>query len=78
MGRFAKRRIYRTGVKPWLPVSEIFEQENVAAELAEPDSMLNFTRRLIELRQTNAALHSGSYRAVDGVPVSCFVYLREC
>ena len=65
------------GVMPWLPVSETFQRENVAAQLAEPGSMLNFTRRLIELRQGHPALHSGSYRAVNGVPVGCFVYLRE-
>ncbi|MBN9388001.1 MAG: DUF3459 domain-containing protein [Chloroflexi bacterium] len=64
-------------VTPWLPVSDIYEQENVAAELAEPGSMLNFTRRLIELRQNSPALLSGSYRAVNGVPVGCFVFLRE-
>ncbi len=64
-------------VTPWLPVSEVFQKENVAAELAEPGSMLNFTRRLLELRQSSPALHSGSYRSVNGLPVSCFGYLRE-
>jgi alpha-glucosidase len=65
------------GVTPWLPVAENYRQQNVAVELTQPASMLNFTRRLIALRQGSMALKAGSYQAVDGVPQTCFVYLRQ-
>ncbi len=64
-------------VTPWLPVAENFQMQNVAVELTQPDSMLNFTRRLVALRQGSPALNAGSYQAVDGVPQTCFVYLRQ-
>jgi len=45
--------------RPWLPVHPDFPQRNVAAQSAEPDSLLHFTRRLIALRRANPALVRG-------------------
>jgi alpha-glucosidase len=39
--------------------------------------MLTLTRRLLALRRGRPALVGGSYRAVEGAPDDCFVYLRE-
>ncbi|HET8913317.1 MAG TPA: alpha-amylase family glycosyl hydrolase [Ktedonobacteraceae bacterium] len=64
-------------VEPWLPLPTDYPQVNVALEREDPRSLLMFTRRLIQLRHASSALSQGSYRALSGVPVDCFVYLRE-
>ncbi len=61
----------------WLPLSPNTKVENVAAELEQPDSILNLYRELLRLRRKHPALHAGSYRPVDRVPRSCYLYLRE-
>lgn len=63
--------------EPWLPLPADYAQINVAVERDDPDSLLTLTRRLIELRRSTPALSIGSYRALDGVPDDCFVYLRQ-
>ena len=64
-------------VAPWLPVAGDYRQYNVETQRAEPTSLLALVRKLIELRQSRAALSLGAYRSFDEVPQSCFVYLRE-
>jgi alpha-glucosidase len=65
------------GVEPWLPIADDYREVNAATELTEPRSILALTRALLELRRNHPALHSGSYRPLDGVPEDCFVYERE-
>ena len=69
-------------VEPWLPVTADFTTRNVAVESQSSNSMLSFFRRLSWLRNTSAALSTGSYRALDVTYLqasdeNCFVYLRE-
>jgi alpha-glucosidase len=66
-------------VEPWLPITPDLDRVNVAAQLADPASMLNLTRRLLTLRRSSPALAAGAYRAVDwpDVPGDCYLYLRE-
>jgi alpha-glucosidase len=64
------------GVGTWLPVADDYQHINVAAELDEPSSILTLTRKLIDLRRSTPALHSGDYRPVSNVPDACYVYLR--
>ena len=61
----------------WLPVAADYRQVNVEHELTQPASMLNLYRRLIRYRRASPALQAGRYRAIDGVPADCYVYLRE-
>jgi alpha-glucosidase len=63
-------------VEPWLPIHPEYRQHNVQAQLADPKSLLNLYRALLRLRRQTPALHSGSYRPVDGVPVDTYVYFR--
>lgn len=65
------------GTEPWLPISADFQQINVAAEQADPRSMLNLTRQLLKLRRATPALMSGSYRPLADAPENCLVYLRQ-
>ncbi len=62
-------------VQPWLPVAPDYEQVNVARQLADPGSMLNFTRRLAALRQQSPALREGSYQTIPAGP-DLFAYAR--
>ena len=61
---------------PWLPVDGSYRERNVAAESADPDSLLAWYRALLILRRSTPALREGSYRALE-VPRGVFAYLRE-
>lgn len=65
------------GVTPWLPVAGDYQQTNVAVQRQDPRSMLSLTRVLLQLRRATPALSAGSYAAIEGVPDTCFVYLRQ-
>jgi alpha-glucosidase len=65
------------GVKTWLPVAADYETRNIAAQSADPASMLSFFRRLTELRQSEPALHLGDYESIETGSPDVFVYLRE-
>jgi alpha-glucosidase len=64
---------------PWLPLGDDVGEVNVAAQRADPRSMLSLTRRLLVLRRASPALSVGRYRPTDeaAVPDDCFVFLRE-
>jgi alpha-glucosidase len=65
----------------WLPLASNYEEVNVATELSDPASMLNFYRKLVATRKGSAALTLGSYRSIDagspGAQANCFVYERQ-
>jgi alpha-glucosidase len=49
---------------PWLPVAPDHDRVNVEAEAADPDSLLNLYRRLIDLRRHSSSLLHGSFGLV--------------
>ena len=63
-------------VEPWLPVSADYGTRNVAAQSADPTSILNLYRRLLWYRRGSPALYGGDYRSLDVGDDDCFVYLR--
>jgi alpha-glucosidase len=65
-----------SGVEPWLPVSADYTTRNVAAQSADPTSILNLYRRLLWYRRNSPALVGGSYRPLDAGCDDCFAYLR--
>jgi alpha-glucosidase len=65
------------GVRTWLPVAADYETRNVAAQSADPGSMLSFFRTLTGLRQSQPALHLGDYRSVETSSPDVFAYTRE-
>jgi alpha-glucosidase len=65
------------GVMPWLPLADDYQTRNVAVEKADPKSILNLTRELLELRTSHPALAVGDYAPIDGLPEQCFVYTRS-
>ena len=48
-------------VAPWLKVNPNYQVINVALQEGDPDSVLNFYRRLIALRKAEPALIYGRY-----------------
>ena len=49
----------------WLPVAPNFKTHNVATETADPNSILNFYRRILALRRDEPALRDGEYVALN-------------
>jgi len=50
----------------WLPVAPDYKTVNVQMESKDPDSMLNWYKKLIALRRHNPALHEGTMTMLDG------------
>jgi alpha-glucosidase len=62
---------------PWLPVAPSYTTHNVATETADSRSILNFYRRIIELRRTEPALRDGQYVPVNQEDPNVFTFVRR-
>ena len=62
---------------PWLKIHPNYELRNLAAQKSDPDSLYNFTRKLIHLRRENEALRRGMYMPLIYYPRSLMIYLRK-
>jgi len=67
---------FSTNPRTWLPVTANYRSINVQSESADPDSLLNWHRRLIALRRSNAALRSGRTVMLDPANSSVLSYAR--
>ena len=61
---------------PWLPVPPSYKTHNVATESKDPNSILNFYKRVLALRHTNPALLDGKYIALNENDDNVLSYLR--
>jgi alpha-glucosidase len=61
---------------PWLPVPETYKTHNVADQSKDPNSVLEFYKRVLKLRHTNQALLDGSYTAINENDPKVLSYLR--
>ena len=66
---------FNQGAKPWLPAGSDYTARNVAAEQADPHSVLNWYRALIRLRRENPAF-AGDYVSVNREDPNVLGYLR--
>jgi alpha-glucosidase len=65
------------GAQTWLPVNPNYAQGvNVADQLADPDSLLNFYRRLLRVRKQTPALIAGDYRPLHEDAKDYLAFLR--
>lgn len=64
-------------VEPWLPVHANYKEVNVASQLQDPQSILNFYRALIRVRKQSVALRRGGWRSLIHYPQEHMAYLRE-
>jgi alpha-glucosidase len=63
--------------KPWLPINPDNQVINIQSELADPDSVLSFYKKLVWLRKRSPALNSGSFLPLLANPDRAMVFLRE-
>ncbi len=67
---------FTTGV-PWLPVNDNYTEINVANESADPNSCLNYFRKMVQLRKDNPVLVYGDYTVVAPEHPDVYAYTRE-
>jgi alpha-glucosidase len=67
---------FSTSATTWLPVASNYKTVNVQTELADPNSLLNWHKKLIAMRRDIAALRDGGIVMVDGTNPSVLSYVR--
>jgi alpha-glucosidase len=66
-----------TDGKPWLPVPASYKTHNVSTEMKDPQSILNFYKRVLALRHQDPALRDGEYVALNEDDPNVLSYLRR-
>jgi len=66
-----------TNGEPWIRVHPNYKKVNVEIQKNDPNSILNFYRRLIWIRKKNNTLRQGTYRENPDSPKGVFSYFRE-
>jgi oligo-1,6-glucosidase len=66
-----------TAGTPWLNVNPNFKTINVAAQENDPNSVLNYFRKLISLRKQDLTLVYGAYQLLDKDNPDVYSYVRE-
>ncbi len=67
---------FTTG-KPWLKVNPNYVTINKEAQDKDPNSCLNYFRKMIQLRKSNEALVYGKYTLLDKNNPTVYAYTRE-
>jgi oligo-1,6-glucosidase len=67
---------FTTGT-PWLKVNPNYTMINAAAQEKDPNSCLNYFRKMVNLRKTNPALVYGKYTLLDKPNSNVYAYTRE-
>lgn len=65
-----------TDGKPWLKVNENYKEINVKAEMSDPDSILNYYKKLISLRKNNDIFADGKFKMYLPDDENIFAYER--
>lgn len=65
-----------TSGQPWQPLADGWQARNVAAQSADPRSLLSHYRRLLAARAATPALRTGSFTRLDVSASDGFAYLR--
>ena len=63
--------------EPWFPVNPNYREINVAAQNDDPDSLLNFYRRLVRFKLEEPVAIYGDYREICPDSDKIYAYLRE-
>jgi alpha-glucosidase len=66
-----------TAGTPWLPIAPSYKTHNVATETADARSILNFYRRILELRTNEPALRDGEYLALNEQDPNVYAFIRR-
>lgn len=65
------------GLKTWLPVDDDYRESNVETQSGNPDSLLNFYKALIRLRNEEETLHSGDWKIYEDGKNGIISYSRS-
>ena len=68
---------FTTSATPWLPVPANVSTRNVATESQDPNSLLNWYKKLIALRRSNAALRNGLTTFLETPTPDLIAYIRH-
>jgi oligo-1,6-glucosidase len=63
--------------KPWLKVNPNYVTVNTDAQEKDPNSILNYFRKMVQLRKSEQTLIYGDWKLVDADNPSVFAYTRE-
>lgn len=66
---------FTTG-KPWFYINPNYTEINAEKELGDPDSLLNFYKKLIRFRKENGIVKNGSYKEYYANSKDLYVYER--
>ena len=66
-----------TSGKPWLKINPDYIRINAATEEHDENSVLNYFRKLVQLRRQNKTLVYGKYRLLDKENSKAYTYIRE-
>ncbi len=61
---------------PWLPVHDNFPERNVEVQSADPSSLLNFFKQLIQVRKAEPALQRGDFKPLVAEPKHLMAFFR--
>ncbi len=67
---------FTTGT-PWLPVNDNFKEINVKAQDNDPNSVLNYFRKMIQLRKENPVLVYGDYELLQKEHPDVYAFTRS-
>lgn len=73
----SKNAGFSTATKTWLWIPPAASTYNVADESKDPNSILNFYKKLIALRRTNPAVRDGAYITLNPDDRSVLSFLRK-
>jgi alpha-glucosidase len=64
-------------VDPWLPVNDNYTTRNVAQQVSDPQSMLNFFKKIVAIRKSSPALQRGDFTPLTEDPHQVLAYQRQ-
>jgi oligo-1,6-glucosidase len=67
---------FTTSSKPWLAVNPNYSDINAKQEVADPDSIYHYYKRMTDLRKKTPALVYGEYKDLDPANPQVFAYTR--
>jgi oligo-1,6-glucosidase/alpha-glucosidase len=67
---------FSSAQKTWLPVHANYETINVEKQQAEPDSLLNTIRALLQIRRQEGCLQEGALELLEDLPKGVLGYAR--
>ncbi|KAI0832223.1 glycoside hydrolase family 13 protein [Hypoxylon sp. FL0890] len=66
------------GVKTWMRVHDDYQEINAANQIADPDSILSFYKKVLQLRKQYKDLFVfGNFRLLEAEDEAIFVYVKE-